>query len=482
MENQNFNLEAEFAPTKDQLNSINSLLKGLDSCKQQTLKGITGSGKTFVLGNVINESNKPSIILAPNKILAYQLYNELVKLFPNNFIGYYVSPYDLYKPTFYSKTLNKKVEGTVVINWANKILRSDVKSFLHSSEKAILVCSSTVIFPTFKDDLDGLIEKHKNYIIRRLNEEKIVQVYSFIKQGKKEEAKRLEKHIDKTVDELLVGYPINPDILALLSEKEKEFYITDYFVNNKANLYIDESHLALLQLQALPTANINRLKLLAEKGYYINNVVKDNVLDFNKLKERVNTITYISATPSEFELDNSEQVVELLTRPNGLVDPKITLKQEDYFGGQEMIKDIKNTISKNETVFINCISRNQVNNISKLLTNYKIENEIIHFKVKQDERKKILNKLREGKIQVIIGINMLREGIDVKQCSLVIVEQASRNNFLRTKSCLIQIAGRAARNKNGKVFMCCDTVSNSLSEAMKEINYRRKKQIEANEK
>jgi len=204
---------------------------------------------------------------------------------------------------------------------------------------------------------------------------------------------------------------------------------------------------------------------------------KEQILNFDDLKDRVNTITYMSATPSKFELENSEYISELLTRPNNIVDPKLTLKEGDYFGSNVMINDIKNIVKKGETVFINCISRRSVNDIHILLSYNNIDSEVIHFKIKQNKRKEILRDLRSGKINVIIGINMLREGIDVKQCSLVIVEQASRNNFLRTKSCLIQVSGRAARNTNGEVFMCCNHISSSLEGAIEEIEYRREKQL-----
>lgn len=474
-----FDLKSKFDPTPDQFKVISQLLTGLDSYKEQTLKGITGSGKTFVLANVISQSNAPSIVLAPNKVLAYQLYKELLEFFPNNFIGYYVSNYEVYIPAYYSHTLNDKVEAKVQINMGNKILRTTVRDFLESSDKAILVCSSTILFPTFKEDLYDLLDQHKGYIIRRLHEERGIQVKAFKDQGKIEEANRLDSNLDHTISSFINPNDdyVNANIISLLKEKTGSFYLTSYFEKVKPNLYIDESHLSLLQLKAMPLANAKRLKTLIEKGYYLSNVWDDSILNTQDLKDRVNNILYVSATPSDYEINHSNQVVELLTRPNGIVDPKLTIKSQDYFGSQKMLGDIKNTISKGETVFINCISRRQVLAIHELLNFHNIESEYIHFKVKQDERKQILEDLRNGEIQVIIGINMLREGIDVKQCSLVIVEQASRNNFLRTKSCLIQIAGRAARNVNGKVFMCCDHISSSLQETIEEIDHRREVQL-----
>tara|TARA_B110000503_G_C7137534_1_gene409479 strand:+ start:131 stop:1585 length:1455 start_codon:yes stop_codon:yes gene_type:complete len=474
-----FNLKSKYIPTKDQQNSIVGLSRGIGKFKEQTLKGITGSGKTFVLGNVISNKDNPAIVLAPNKVLAYQLYNELVEMFPDNFVGYYVSNYDIYIPPYFHNILNKKIDGTVVVNQQNKDLRYAVKDFLEYSDKAILVCSSTILFPTFEDNLYGLITKHKSYIIRRLNEESVKQVRDFRNEGKLGEAERLGNHIDHTINMLLPSDSeyYNTDVIAILGEKLGDFYLTDYFKKSKPNLFIDESHLTLLQLKALPSANKVRLTKLVDKGFYISNVIKNNVLNFDDLKDRVNTITYMSATPSKFELDNSEYVSELVTRPNNIVDPKIIIKAGEYFGGGEMINDVRDTIGKGETVFINCISRKSVSNIHTLLSHNNIESEVIHFKIKQNERKEILKDLRGGKINVIIGINMLREGLDVKQCSLVIVEQASRNNFLRTKSCLIQISGRAARNVNGEVFMCCNHISSSLAGAIGEIDYRRGKQL-----
>jgi excinuclease UvrABC helicase subunit UvrB len=477
----NFKLVSKFSPTKNQQTAINELCSGLKSLKSQTLKGITGSGKTFVIGNVINQTNTPTILVAPNKTLDFQLYNEFLDMFPEEFVGYYVSSYDIYKPTYFNEVLNSKVPGTVVVNKQNKTLRYKVKDFLETSTKAILICSSTILFPTFRDDIIELVEKYKSYIIRRLNEEKNKQVINFINENKIEEANRLEKHIDNSIDSLISSNDdeeyYNISILSILNEKIEDFYLIDYFKNTKPNLFIDESHLSLIQFSALPSANKKRLEKLVNKGYYINNVVKDNVLNLKQLQKNINTTTYISATPSKYELENSEKTVELLTRPNNLIDPEIIIKSENYFGSEQMIEDIQTTVLKNETVFINCLSRKQLFNMSNLLDTYQINHEVLHFKVKQDKRKKILNNLRNGNIQVILGINMLREGIDVKQCSLVIVEQASRNNFLRTKSCLIQIAGRAARNKNGRVFMCCNHISSSLSEAINEINYRRNIQL-----
>lgn len=474
-----FSLNSNFTPTKDQQNSIISLGRGIGKYKEQTLKGVTGSGKTFVLGNIINNTDNPAIVLAPNKVLAYQLYNELVEMFPDNFVGYYVSNYDIYIPPYFHNTLNKKIKGTIAVNQQNKDLRYDVKRFLDHSDKAILVCSSTILFPTFEDDLPSLINKYKSYIIRRLNEEMIKQRRDFRDEGKIMVAERLENHIEHTIDMLLPEDSdyYNTDVIAILGEKLGDFYLTDYFKKSKPNLFIDESHLTLLQLKALPSANKVRLLKLVKNGFYLNNVIKDNVLDFDDLKDRVNTITYMSATPSNFELERSEYVSELLTRPNNIVDPKITIKEEEYFRGKSMINDIKNVVKKGETVFINCISRKSVSDIKEILYNNNIDCEFIHFKVKQSKRKEILRDLRSGKTNVIIGINMLREGIDVKQCSLVIVEQASRNNFLRTKSCLIQISGRAARNINGEVFMCCNHISSSLSSAIEEVDYRREKQL-----
>ena len=474
-----FHIQSKFEPTKDQTQAISQLTKGLNSYKEQTLKGITGSGKTFVLANVISNSNTPSIVLAPNKILAYQLYQELLEFFPNNFIGYYVSNYDFYLPAYYNQTLGDKVEAKVQVNIGNKILRYNVREFLESSNQAILVCSSTILFPTFREDIPDLCDEHKGYVVRRLHEEREIQVKAFRNLGKTEEAERLDSHIEHTLNSFLNPNDdyFNSDIIALLKEKTGNFYLTDYFGDVKPNLYIDESHLSLLQLKAMPSANTKRIKTLIEKGYYLSNVWDDSILSTEQLKQRVNNILYISATPSEHEISNSNQIVELLTRPNGIVDPKLTIKSQDYFGSPNMIQDIKNTVSKDETVFINCISRKQVMAIHELLNQHGIENEYIHFKIKQDERKRILGELRKGKLNVVIGINMLREGIDVKQCSLVIVEEASRNNFLRTKSCLIQIAGRASRNKDGKVFMCCNHISSSLDETIKEIDYRREIQL-----
>jgi len=479
---QNFELISNFKPTQDQQIAIDKLYEGLNVFKNQTLNGITGSGKTFVLGNVINKTNTPTIIVAPNKVLAFQLYNEFIDMFPNEFVGYYVSNYDVYKPTYFNEFLNVKIEGKVVVNKKNKILRYQVKDFLETSNKAILICSSTILFPTFKDDIPESVLENKSYIIRRLHEEKSKQVSNFKKENKVDEANRLENHINHSIDNLISSVDkddvyFNISILSILSEKLKDFYLTDYFKNIKPNLFIDESHLSLLQFLALPSANKKRLEKLVSKGYYINNVIRDNILNLKQLQKNINTTTYVSATPSKHELNNSDQIVELLTRPNNLVDPEITIKNENYFGSNKMVDDIIDTTLKDETVFINCLSRKQLFIIGNLLNTHNINHEVLHFKVKQDKRKKILNNLRNGNLKVIIGINMLREGIDVKQCSLVIVEQASRNNFLRTKSCLIQIAGRASRNKNGKVFMCCDTISSSLADAINEINYRRNIQL-----
>ena len=476
-----FNLVSKFNPTKDQQLVIDGLLEGLndDNGKFQTLKGITGSGKTFVLSNVIAKSNKPSLVLAPNKILAFQLYKELLEFFPDNFVGYYVSNYDQYLPAYFSDSLNQKVDGYVVVNAANKALRYTVKDFLEQSQKAILVCSSTILFPTFRENLHGLIEKNKSYIIRRLNEEKIKQCLVLSKQGCEIESNRLESIIDNTIDKL-ISTPeyYNNNILSILGELYEDFYLTDYFNEIKPNLFIDESHLTLLQLKCLPTANYSRLQKLVNKGYYLNNILNTKILNSDMLFKATDNIVFVSATPSNFEIEKSEKIHELLTRPNNLVDPEIISKPKDYFNSNKMVEHIKNNISKGESTFINCLSRKYVSKVCDLLKSNSIESTSLHFKIKQDERKQILTDLREGNISVIVGINMLREGLDVKSCSLVIIEDASRNNFLRTKSCLIQIAGRASRNKNGKVFMCFDKPSLPVTEAIEEIHYRRTIQLD----
>ena len=468
-------LVSDFVPTNNQQKAINSIINNLGKGQNQTLKGITGSGKTFVLANVISKSKNASIVLAPNKILAYQLYQELLKFFPNDFVGYYVSNYDVYIPAFYSAVTNRKEDAIVVVNQKNKELRYSVKDYLALSEKAIIVCSTTSLFPTFKDDIISTVIENREYLFDRLKNEKSKQVNSFIKEGKIEEATLLEAQIDHTIN-MMIREPeyFNSNMIALLNEKLGDFYLFDYFKDSKPDLYIDESHLSLIQINAMSLSNNNRLKLLINKGYYINNVLKDNILNFNQVKNKVNNIIFVSATPSKFELETSNNIVELITRPNNIPDPKIIQKPRSYFGSKQMINDIK---TEEGTIFINCFSRKSVNILGQKLKNLGIEFETIHYKIKNDKRKKILNDLREGKIKVILGINMLREGIDIHQCSLVIIEEADGGTFLRTKSCLIQMSGRAARNKNGKIFMCYDKPNECIVDCINEINYRRKIQL-----
>ena len=470
-------LVAEFSPTPQQNEAISLLTKGLNNDKYQTFKGITGSGKTFVLANLIKDSDRPSIILAPNKVLAYQLYKEFLKFFPNEFVGYYVSNYEIYIPAFYNSALNAKIDGITIVNQENKALRYTVKDFLKTTNnKGIIVCSTTVLFPTFEGDILAELEKHIAFLFRRLREEKNKQVRDFLLEDKREEAATLANQIDHTLDMMLAnpGY-YNTNVLALLAEcLGDDFYLFDYFKDKKPNLFIDESHLSMIQLKALPTSNFKRLKLLVEKGYYINNVVKDNILRFEQLENKVNNITFVSATPSSTELEISKQVVELTSRPNNIPDPKISQRPRDYFLSDRMFEDIKN---EQGTVFINCISRKSVILLSKKLEDRNIEHKTLHYKVKNNDRKRILNELREGKIKVILGINMLREGIDVSDCTLVVVEDAAAGTFLRTTSCLIQISGRAARNKAGKVYMCYDEANKSIIDCINEINHRRKIQL-----
>lgn len=573
----NFKLKSIFQPSGDQPIAIEKLTDRINrGDKYQTLLGITGSGKTFTMANVIKNVNKPTLILSHNKTLASQLYYEFKQFFPNNLVEYYVSYYDYFKPEAYIPSRNVYMAKELSINDQLESLRLNTLISLLSERKDVIVISSVsciygienphvfknmnlsltinmeitqekiiqellimlytreekkkgtfsilgdtieirmpyinaiykiIFFDNIIEELQIITENEtKNVdnlmiypaklfvispeesqkVIEKIEKELKEQIDYFISNGKNIEAERLEERVKNDIDMLkTVGYCSGIENYSRFFDhrerNERPFCLLDYFPDDYL-LFIDESHVTVPQIKAMYKGDVMRKSNLINNGFRLPSAYDNRPLTFEEFESLNNQVVFISATPSQYELDKSNNVVvEQLIRPTGLLDPEIevhpTLHQID-----DIVDNIQQRIQKNEAILITTLTKKMAEELNEYLNSIGIKSQYLHSEITTFERVKILDRLHDKKIDVLVGVNLLREGLDLPEVSLVMILDADKEGFLRNVKSLIQTIGRAARNIHGKVIMYADTISDAMKTAIEETERRRKIQIEYNKK
>ena len=579
----NFKLETDFTPTGDQPNAIQSLIKGIKSNeKHQTLLGVTGSGKTFTVANVILELNKPTLVLAHNKTLAAQLYSEFKGFFPENLVEYFVSYYDYYQPEAYIPTTGVYIEKDLSINDEIEKLRLSATSALLSGRNDILIVASVSciygmgnpqefkentieisensnlsrtqllnrlvqslysrsisdefkqgkfriigdtidIFPAhtdfafkvhfFGDEIEE-IEKFDPFTNKIISKEKSILIYpanifvtspnkihdvikviqdDLLKQyeyfneiGSTLEANRIKERTEFDMEMIKeLGYCSGIENYSRYFDGRKPgtrpFCLLDYFPNDYLTI-IDESHVTIPQVRAMYGGDRSRKENLVEYGFRLPAAMDNRPLKFEEFELLQNEVIYVSATPADYELEMSEGIItEQIIRPTGLLDPLIKIKPTKH-QIDDLIDEIQKRVDKKEKILVTTLTKKMAEELSSFLTKIEVRSKYIHSDVDTIERVEIMQGLREDKFDVLIGVNLLREGLDLPEVSLVAILDADKEGFLRSHRSLTQTIGRAARHVNGIAILYADKITNSIKKTIDETNYRRTKQIEYNKK
>lgn len=574
-----FKLVSEYQPTGDQPQAIEKLVDGIvKGYRFQTLVGVTGSGKTFTMANVISSLNRPALVISPNKTLAAQLYGEFKGFFPENRVEYFISYYDYYQPEAYIPTRDLYIEKNADINDVLVRMRmSTLKSvrtrrdvvvvasvssiyasgdpadfdrmniqvyvgqkiaphtiaqqlarigYTRSSEITVKGCfrlSGDVleIYPTYQDEgiriefFGSTIEKIESFdklnrsSIESLSkliiypaiefittEEKLKRATESIKieleqrlnelreQGKLLEVQRLEQRTMHDI-ELLSTLGYCPGIENYSrhfdgrAPGEPPYTLLDYFDKDLV-VFIDESHIAVPQLRAMWRGDYSRKKNLVDYGFRLPSAFDNRPLTFEEFLKKVPQIIFVSATPGPFEYQVSEQIVEQIIRPTGLVDPEVEVRPTKY-QVDDLVNEIRKITERKERALVTVLTKKTAERLSEYLTELGIRSLYIHSELDAIERIEVLKKLRRGDVDVVVGINLLREGLDLPEVSLVAILDSDKEGFLRSETTLIQIIGRVARNLNGKVLMYADRVTPAMQKAIDETNRRRKIQISYNQ-
>jgi excinuclease ABC subunit B len=576
----NFKLTSEYQPTGDQPQAIKELVAGLqENIKDQVLLGVTGSGKTFTVANVINQVNRPTLVLSHNKTLAAQLYAELKQFFPDNAVEYFVSYYDYYQPEAFLPTTGTYIEKDLAVNDEIEKLRLSATSSLLSGRRDIIVVSSVsciygignpqefrkslveiktgqrisrnkflhqlvqalysrtteefsrgsfrVVGDTvdvnlsyadfslrisfFGDEIESIhtfdtssgkkIEAFEEYTVypanmyvtapetmqkamHQIQDDMMAQVDYFNLNGQVIEAKRLKERVEHDLEMMReLGYCSGIENYSRYIDGRlpgmRPFCLLDYFPKDFL-FVIDESHVTIPQVHAMYGGDYSRKVNLVEYGFRLPAAIDNRPLKFEEFESLLPQTIYVSATPAEYELKKAEGViVEQLIRPTGIIDPQIEVRpcqnQVD-----DLWEEINITIERDERVLVTTLTKRMSEELAKYMAKLKIRCRYIHSDIDTLERVEILRQLRVGMIDVLIGINLLREGLDLPEVSLVAILDADKEGFLRNVTSLIQTTGRAARNVNGRVIMYADKITDSMQFTIDETQRRRTKQIEYN--
>ena len=575
-----FKLKSEYKPTGDQPQAIDDLVNSINSGnKEQTLLGVTGSGKTFTMANVIVKVNKPTLVLAHNKTLAAQLCSEFKEFFPDNAVEYFVSYYDYYQPEAYVASTDTYIEKDSSINDEIDKLRHSATLALSERRDVIIVASVSCIyslgnpidyrnmvislrpgmekpmdelvlklvelqyerndinftrnkfrvkgdtieiFPAaasdyiirveyFGDEIDRISEinpmtgelnavvKHaaiypaSHYIvpadkmevaINRIEKELEERLEYFRSEGKLLEAQRLEQRTRYDIEMLQeIGFCTGiENYTSILSGRETgsaPFTLLDYFPDDFL-LFVDESHVTLPQVRGMFGGNLSRKKSLIDYGFRLPSAYDNRPLNFDEFYDRINQVVFVSATPGDLELENSQVITEQIIRPTGLLDPEIEVKPTE---GQmdDLISEINERVAVKERTLVTTLTKKMAEDLTDYFEQMGIKVRYMHHAIDTVERMEIVRDLRLGEFDVLVGINLLREGLDIPEVSLVAILDADKEGFLRSERSLIQTIGRSARNSNGKVIMYADTVTPSMESAIRETARRREKQSKYNE-
>jgi excinuclease ABC subunit B len=571
-----FTLSKKMSPKGDQPQAISNLVMGVKSNKKkQILLGVTGSGKTFTIANVISKLNKNVLVISHNKTLAAQLYTEFKEFFPDNNVGYFVSFYDYYQPESYMPQTDTYIEKDTEVNEKIEQMRLEATSMLLSGEPTIIVATVSCIYslgsPTewkeqsvtikkemkinrkslihklvkiryerndispvngtfrLKGDTIDIIPGYSKEMIRislygdiienifvldkdtkeTLREERITTIFPakhyLVDENMQNRAiesikVELEKWLPQLPTELekqRLKSRTNYD-LEMISELgycngienysrhfdgrnpgEPPYCLLDFF-NEDFLLVIDESHVTLPQVMAMFKGDYSRKKTLIDYGFRLPSAFDNRPLKFEEFEEYFNNVIFVSATPGKYELANKDNLVEQVVRPTGLLDPDIEIR-ETKTQINDLIKEINKRVESNQRTLVTTLTKKMAEDMAEFLSKKGIKVRYMHSEVNGIERTELLRQLRSGDFDVLVGINLLREGLDLPEVSLVAIMDADKEGFLRNYTSLIQTFGRAARNIDGKVILYSNSITKSIKDAVVETNRRRKKQIEYNE-
>ena len=575
-----FQLESPFTPKGDQPQAIEQLVSGMnDGIRSQTLLGVTGSGKTFTVANVIQQTQKPTLVLSHNKTLVAQLYGEFKQFFPNNSVEYFVSYYDYYQPEAFIPTTNTYIEKDLNINEEIEKMRLKTVATLLSGRRDVIVVASVsciygagnpsdyentiirlnlgqrisrqqllyrfveslysrttaefkrstfrvkgdtvdihlayndiayrIIF--FGDEIEEMYsfepesgKKIENLVdcaiypaqiyvsprdrlesvIYKIQDDLVLQLEEFKLQGRHLEAKRLEERVNFDLEMIReLGYCNGIENYSRYFDRrnagDRPFCLIDYFPKDFL-LVVDESHVSIPQIRAMYGGDRSRKMNLVDYGFRLPAALDNRPLQFEEFYGMINQAIYVSATPADFELKESEGVIiEQLIRPTGLLDPVIEVRPLDN-QVDDLIEEIDKRIAMGDRILVTTLTKRMAEELTKYLSKLNINVSYIHSDVKTMERVEILRSLRLGVIDVLIGVNLLREGLDLPEVSLVAIMDADKEGFLRSETSLVQTIGRAARNDRGKVIMYANKMTKSMVKTIDETNRRREKQIAYN--
>ena len=574
-----FVLHSEYKPTGDQPAAIEKLVDGINKgYNEQTLLGVTGSGKTFTMANVIAKLNRPTLVLAHNKTLAAQLCSEFKEFFPENAVEYFVSYYDYYQPEAYIPTTDTYIEKDSAINDEIDKLRHSATSALSERRDVIIVSSvsciytlgdpidyrnmvislrqgmqksrddlikklvsiqyerndvnfirnkfrvrgdTVEIFPVyssenairvefFGDEIDRISEINaltgqvknvlshvaiypaSHYVVAPEKLEKAIteilaemeeQVKKFEKEGKLLEAQRIRQRTEYDMEMLretgfCKGIENYSRVMSGREAGTAPFTLLDYFPDDFV-LFVDESHVTLPQVRGMYGGDRSRKESLVNYGFRLPSAFDNRPLTFDEFYKKIGQKVFVSATPGELEKEKSSQIVEQLIRPTGLLDPEISVRQTD---GQieDLISEINTRTERNERVLVTTLTKKMAESLTEFLDAHGIKVKYMHYDIDTIERMELIRDLRLGEYDVLVGINLLREGLDIPEVSLVAILDADKEGFLRSETALIQTIGRAARNADGQVIMYADCVTPSMEKAISETYRRREIQMEYN--
>ena len=576
-----FELVSKYRPAGDQPKAIEELVEGLeDGLKSQVLLGVTGSGKTFTMANIIAKVNRPTLVIAHNKTLAAQLCNEFREFFPNNRVEYFVSYYDYYQPEAYIVSSDTYIEKDMSVNDDIDKLRSSATSSLLERRDVIVVASVSCIYglgipdeylklhialrpgeefdrdelisrligiqytrndidfkrTTFRvkgdtvdifpanlsesaikvrffgdeiekiyefDPVSGNLLRELNYVaifpathyavgknrmenaLAEIEKDREKAIEDFTREGKSLEAERIGQRVAYDLEMMReVGYCSGIENYSRYFDGRKEgeppYTLIDYFPDDFLTI-IDESHMTIPQIRAMYNGDQARKKSLVDYGFRLEAAKDNRPLKFDEFEKRLKQTIFVSATPGKYELEKAGQVVEQVIRPTGLLDPTIEVRpiknQVD-----ELMEECRKTIARGARVLVTTLTKKMAESLTTYLTDHSFKVKYLHSEIDTMERVEIINGLRQGEFDILVGINLLREGLDMPEVELVCILDADKEGFLRSEGALIQTIGRVARNANGRVIMFADTVTDSMQRAIDETARRRKLQMEYNEK
>lgn len=579
-EHKDFKIHSKYRPSGDQPKAIEQLVKGVQKgYDTQTLLGITGSGKTFTIANVIEKVQKPTLIIAHNKTLAAQLYNEFKELFPDNAVEYFISYYDYYQPEAYIPRTDTYIEKSSSINEEIDRLRHNTTRSLYERDDVIVIASVSCIYglglpenyfrgsveinvgkeidrdvllkhlvdvryerndlelkcSTFRargdiveimpayekivtriyffgdevekivriDNVSGEIieipnsvviypavhylsyDENEDETIDLIRQELQTRLIELNNENKLVEAQRLEQRVKYDIEMIKeMGYCSGIENYSRIIERRPvgsaPATLLDYFPDDFLTI-VDESHVTLPQIKGMSHGDAARKKVLVDYGFRLPCAKDNRPLTNDEFYNKVRQKIYISATPGEFEKEQSEQIVEQIIRPTGLLDPKVSVRPIDS-QIQDLKAEIQKRAQKDERILITTLTKRMAEDLTDFFIQEGIRVRYLHSEIKSIERVEILRDLRLGEFDVLIGVNLLREGLDIPEVSLVAIMDADKEGFLRSETSLIQTIGRAARNACGEVIMYADKITDSMDNAIKETERRRKLQIEYNQK